>query len=63
MEYVNESRQNHYSHAELFMNDRIYQNFLNALVKEYIPTPVPLDPNGRPYGLSEKEDESYSYTI
>lgn len=63
MEYVYGPNENHYSHAELFVNDGIYQNFLNALVEGYIPTPVPLDPNGRPYGFPEREDESYSYTI
>jgi hypothetical protein len=49
--------------VELFVNNGIYQNFLNVLVKGYISTPVPLDPNRRPYGLPEREDESYSYTI
>jgi ornithine decarboxylase len=63
VEYVDGPNQNHYFHAELFVNNGIYQNFLNALVEGYIPTPVPLDPNGRPYGLPEREDESYSYTI
>jgi ornithine decarboxylase len=63
VEYVDGPNQNHYFHAELFVNNGIYQNFLNALVEGYIPTPVPLDPNRRPYGLSEREDESYSYTI
>jgi ornithine decarboxylase len=63
VEYVDGPNQNHYFHAELFVNDGIYQNFLNALVEGYIPTPVPLDPSGRPYGLLEREDESYLYTI
>ncbi|KAH2126606.1 hypothetical protein KXV35_006158 [Aspergillus fumigatus] len=63
VEYVDGPNQNHYFHAELFVNDGIYQNFLNALVEGYIPTPVPLDPSGRPYGLPEREDKSYSYTV
>jgi hypothetical protein len=63
VEYVDGRNQNQYFHAELFVNNGIYQNFLNVLVKGYISTPVPLDPNRRPYGLPEREDESYSYTI
>ncbi|KAH2861803.1 hypothetical protein KXV31_007167, partial [Aspergillus fumigatus] len=43
VEYVDGPNQNHYFHAdfhaELFVNDGIYQNFLNALVEGYIPTP------------------------